>query len=537
MNSLRENLTLSFERIQFFSDAVFAIAITLLIIEVKVPHIPHEAFSEAALGHALVEMLPKFAGFFFSFFVIGLMWIEHHRIFQYIGNYDLGLIGRNLLFLLFVAFIPFPTALFSEYFTSQTAFVMYVAGFALAATAKAFIWRYAAAKREEMTRCRDRRQNDPRDRVEVLGRTDRLCNRYRTVLCHRPVRRICVPADTAGCQPARPCGQGEGGLKYKLLSFARRVGLMLLVIWTVVSLVTLLIEIVPGEPATVILGETATREQIDNFNARHGLDKPSFFVSYSGETGLVWNGLDNRYADYWLGLLRGDLGRSFQSDRSVSELIMERYPATIKLAIAAMLVAIGIALPLGVLAGSRQNSLVDNFASVFALLGISLPTFVVGPFLVYIFAVRLGVFSPTGSLYPEDIVLPAVTLGAALSAILTRMIRSSVIEELGEDYVRTARAKGVSERMVLYKHVLKNGLIPVVTILGLQLGVLLAGAIITERIFNWQGLGLLLLEDGIGKRDYRLVQGCVLVISVTFIIANSLTDLLYRKLDPRIRLN
>ena len=133
--------------------------------------------------------------------------------------------------------------------------------------------------------------------------------------------------------------------------------------------------------------------------------------------------------------------------------------------------------------------------------------------------------------------MPAVTLGAALSAILTRMIRSSVIEELGEDYVRTARAKGVSERMVLYKHVLKNGLIPVVTILGLQLGVLLAGAIITEKIFSWQGLGLLLLEDGIGKRDYRLVQGCVLVISITFIVANSLTDLVYRKLDPRIRLS
>ena len=218
-------------------------------------------------------------------------------------------------------------------------------------------------------------------------------------------------------------------------------------------------------------------------------------------------------------------------------MIFERYPATIKLALAAMLVAIGIALPLGVLAGSRKNSLVDNFASFFALLGISLPTFVIGPFLVYIFAVRLGWFSPTGSLYPEDIVLPAVTLGAALSAILTRMIRSSVIEELGEDYVRTARAKGLSERMVLFKHVLKNGLIPVVTILGLQLGVLLAGAIITEKIFNWQGLGLLLLEDGIGKRDYRLVQGCVLVISVTYILANSLTDFVYRKLDPRIRLS
>jgi peptide/nickel transport system permease protein len=312
---------------------------------------------------------------------------------------------------------------------------------------------------------------------------------------------------------------------------------MLLVIWTVVSLVTFLIEIVPGDPATVILGETATQEQIENFRAKHGLDRPAFFCSYSSTKGFVWNGSDNRYADYWLGLLRGDLGNSFRTDRPVRDMIFERYPATIKLALAAMLVAIGIALPLGVLAGANKNSLTDNFASFFALLGISLPTFVIGPFLVYIFAVQLGWFSPTGSEYPEDIVLPAVTLGAALSAILTRMIRSSVIEELGEDYVRTARAKGVSERMVLFKHVLKNGLIPVVTILGLQLGVLLAGAIITERIFNWQGLGLLLLEDGIGKRDYRLVQGCVLVISVTYIVANALTDFVYKKLDPRIRLS
>ncbi len=325
-------------------------------------------------------------------------------------------------------------------------------------------------------------------------------------------------------------------MKFKLINFARQLGLMLLVIWTVVTLVTLLIEIVPGDPATVILGETATQEQIENFRAKHGLDRPAFFFSY-GEEGFVWNGTDNRYADYWLGLLSGDLGNSMRTDRPVIGMILERYPSTIKLAIAAMLVAIGIALPLGVLAGSRKNSLVDNFTSVFALLGISLPTFVIGPFLVYIFAVKLGWFAPTGSLYPEDIVLPAVTLGAALSAILTRMVRSSVIEELGEDYVRTARAKGVSERTVLFKHVLKNGLIPVVTILGLQLGVLLAGAIITEKIFNWQGLGLLLLEDGIGKRDYRLVQGCVLVISVTFIIANSLTDFVYRKLDPRIRLS
>ncbi len=326
-------------------------------------------------------------------------------------------------------------------------------------------------------------------------------------------------------------------MKYKFLNIVRQLGLMLLVIWTVVSLVTLLIEIVPGDPATTILGETATQEQIDGFRQKHGLDRPPFFISYGSETGFAWNGMENRYADYWRGLLVGDLGISMRTDRPVLGMIMERYPSTIKLAIASMLVAISIALPLGVLAGSRKNSLVDNSASVFALMGISLPTFVIGPFLVYIFAVKLGWFSPTGSQYPEDIVLPAVTLGAALSAILTRMVRSSVIEELGEDYVRTARAKGLSERVVLYKHVLKNGLIPVVTILGLQLGVLLAGAIITERIFNWQGLGLLLLEDGIGKRDYRLVQGCVLVISVTFIIANSLTDFVYRKLDPRIRLS
>jgi peptide/nickel transport system permease protein len=326
-------------------------------------------------------------------------------------------------------------------------------------------------------------------------------------------------------------------MKYKLQNIARQLALTLLVIWTVVSLVTLLIEVVPGDPATVILGETATREQIENFREVHGLNKPAFFVTYSPEKGLVWNGSDNRYADYWLGLLQGDLGTSFQTNRPVVDMIFDRYPSTIKLAVAAMIVAICIALPLGVLAGSRKGSLVDNGASIIALMGISLPTFVIGPFLVYIFAVRLGWVSATGSFYPEDIILPAVTLGAALSAILTRMIRSSVIEELGEDYVRTARAKGVSERKVLYKHVLKNGLIPVVTVLGLQLGVLLAGAIITEKIFNWPGLGLLLLEDGIGKRDYRLVQGCVLVISVTFIVANTLTDLVYRKLDPRIRLS
>ena len=323
------------------------------------------------------------------------------------------------------------------------------------------------------------------------------------------------------------------------MSILRRLLILLLVVWTVVSLVTLLIELVPGDPAVAVLGEQATPEQFAQFREKHGLDRPPFFFSFprddKDQRHFVWHGADNRYTDYWRSLLSGDMGLSFRNDRPVSELILERYPATIELAIFAMLIAIVIAIPLGVIAGTNRGTIIDNIASVVALLGISLPSFVIGPMLVYIFAVKLGWLAPSGRFEWSDIVLPAFTLGAALSAILTRMVRSSVIEELGEDYVRTARAKGLSERKVVYKHVLKNGLIPVVTILGLQLGVLLAGAIITEKIFGWPGLGLLLVEDGIGKRDYRVVQGCVLVISMTYIIANLLTDMVYRWLDPRIR--
>lgn len=324
--------------------------------------------------------------------------------------------------------------------------------------------------------------------------------------------------------------------KYKILNFCRRLGLFLLVIWTVVSLVTILIELVPGDPAAAQLGDQATPAQIQAFRVRHKLNNPAFFFSYDSKTGFEWHGAKNRYLDYWKGVVQGDLGNSYASGRPVLDLIIERYPSTIKLALAALIIAVSISVPLGVLAGTNKNSLIDNFASFFALMGICVPGFVIGPLLVYVFAVKIRIFSPTGSYYPEDIVLPAITLGAALSAILTRMIRSSVIEELGEDYVRTARAKGLSERVVIYKHVLKNGLIPVVTILGLQLGVLLAGAIITEKIFNWRGIGTLLL-DGINTRDHRLVQGVVLVISVTYILANSFTDMVYRWLDPRIRIS
>jgi glutathione transport system permease protein len=330
-------------------------------------------------------------------------------------------------------------------------------------------------------------------------------------------------------------------MKRKLLGFLRRAGFLILVVWTVVSLVTILIELVPGDPAAAVLGDQATPEQLAQFRARHGLDRPPFFFGFpqdpSGQHHFRWYGYDNRYTDYWVGILHGDLGSSFRTDRPVIDLIAERYPATIELAIAAMLIAVAIAIPLGVMAGKNRGTWIDNILSVIALVGISLPSFVIGPMLVYLFAVKLGWLSPSGRFDWNDIILPAVTLGAALSAILTRMVRSSVIEELNEGYVRTARAKGLSERTVVYKHVLKNGLIPVVTVLGLQLGVLLAGAIITEKIFGWPGLGLLLVEDGIGKRDYSVVQGCVLAISTTYIFANTLTDMVYRWLDPRIRVS
>ena len=330
-------------------------------------------------------------------------------------------------------------------------------------------------------------------------------------------------------------------MKRKIFGLLRRVAMLVLVAWTVVSLVTLLVELVPGDPAVAVLGEQATPDQLEQFRQKHGLDRPPFFFSFpedeNGSRHFRWFGWHNRYTDYWSSILHGDLGRSFRTDRPVVDLIWERYPATIELAVVALLIAVAIAIPLGVIAGKKRGTLTDNAVSVFALLGISLPSFVIGPMLVYVFAVKLGWLSPSGRFDWSDIILPAFTLGAALSAILTRMVRSSVIEELGEDYVRTARAKGLSERKVVYKHVLKNGLIPVVTIIGLQLGILLAGAIITEKIFGWPGLGLLLVEDGIGKRDYRIVQGCVLAISVTYIAANSLTDMIYRWLDPRIRVS
>jgi ABC-type dipeptide/oligopeptide/nickel transport system permease component len=308
----------------------------------------------------------------------------------------------------------------------------------------------------------------------------------------------------------------------RALAFAivRRLLIVIPVMWAVVTLVFLLIHIVPGDPARQLVGENATEEQVQTVRAELGLDKP----------------LLTQYTTYWTDLMRGEWGENPLTKQTVISRIKSRYPATIKLALAAMFLATLLSIPLGVTAATHRGSLIDSGSTLVALLGISLPSFALGPMLMLLFSVELGITPVSGAGGLDNLLLPAVTLGAGLSAILTRIVRSSVLEELGEDYVRTARAKGLPERTVIYKHVLKNGLIPVVTVLGLQFGVLLAGAIITERVFSWPGIGSLLV-DSISERDYKLTQGCILVIAITYVLVNTATDIVYRFLDPRIKVD
>ena len=310
----------------------------------------------------------------------------------------------------------------------------------------------------------------------------------------------------------------RGRMRGFALVLVKRLLWTIPVLWAVVTLVFFLIHLVPGDPARMLAGENATEQQVANIRKDLGLDKP----------------IASQYAAYWKDLARGDWGENPVSKQKVLVRIGARYPATIKLAIAAMLFAILVSIPLGVTAATHQGSIIDTGATFVALLGISLPSFALGPLLILAFSVQLGLTPVAGASGIDHLILPAVTLGVALSAFLTRIVRSSVLEELGEDYVRTARAKGLPEGRVIYKHVLKNGLIPVVTVLGLQFGVLLAGAIITERVFSWPGVGSLLV-DSIAERDYKLTQGCILVISVTYVAVNTATDVVYRFLDPRIR--
>ena len=287
----------------------------------------------------------------------------------------------------------------------------------------------------------------------------------------------------------------------------------------VVCLVFLLLHLVPGDPVEVMLGESARPADREALRAALGLDRP----------------LLSQLLHYLSGLLRFDLGTSLHSRQPISELLLERLPATLELAVAALLLAVVIALPLGIIAAIRQGKPADSGAMLFSLIGISIPNFWLGPLLILLFSLWLGWTPVSGSQAPGSLILPAITLGTALAAILARMVRSSLLEVLNQDYIRTARAKGLGTPAIIWRHALRNAWLPVITLLGLQLGALLGGAVITETIFSWPGLGSLLVES-IQKRDYPVVQGCVLFISLAYVLVNTLTDLIYTWIDPRIRL-
>ncbi len=290
------------------------------------------------------------------------------------------------------------------------------------------------------------------------------------------------------------------------------------VLWLVVSVVFLLIHLVPGDPIQQMLGEGSTAADIEAARHAYGLDLP----------------LPKQYVNYWRGVLHGDLGQSIRFNQNVGKVIGERYPYTLKLTLAAMLVAICLAIPAGVRSARRRNLWDDRVIGFVSLLGLSFPNFALGPVLILFFAIYLGWLPVSGSGSLAHFVLPAITMGGALAAILTRMVRTAMLEELGQDYVRTARAKGLPERTVVYKHALRNAMIPVLTVIGLQFGAMLAGAVVTETIFSGPGVGRLLVQ-AISNRDYYLVQGCILAIGVTYLVVNMLTDVLYSAANPRIR--
>jgi ABC-type dipeptide/oligopeptide/nickel transport system permease component len=298
----------------------------------------------------------------------------------------------------------------------------------------------------------------------------------------------------------------------------RRLLLTIPVLLGVATLVFALIHLVPGDPAQSMLGEGASLEEVATLRHSLGLDRS----------------LLEQYRSFLGGLVRGNLGTSFRYGTPVTSEIRDRLLRTLQLAVAAMTVAILIALPLGILAAVFRGTAVDYGAMTLALAGISMPNFWLGPLLAILFAVQLGWLPVSGTGTIWHLVLPAVTLGAALAAILARMTRASLLEELGELYVLAARARGLSRVRAVVRHALRNSLIPVVTIVGLQFGAVLTGTIITETIFAWPGVGRLLIQ-AINFRDYPLVQGCILFISCTYVMMNLLTDLTYGFLDPRIR--
>lgn len=291
------------------------------------------------------------------------------------------------------------------------------------------------------------------------------------------------------------------------------------VIFGVLCLVFFLIHLVPGDPVEVMLGESAQAADREALRQSLGLDQPL----------LV------QFGQYLSHMSQLDLGVSLHSKRPIADILLERLPATLELALAALLVAMLIAFPLGVVAAVRKDSSWDHSAMAMSLLGVSIPNFLMGPLLILVFSVWLGWFPVSGRGGVGSLVLPAITLGTAMAAILSRMVRATLLEVLGEDYIRTARAKGLGPRAVIWRHALRNALLPVITLLGLQLGALLAGAVITEAVFSWPGIGQLVIE-AIQRRDYPVVQACVLLISLSYVLVNTLTDLAYGWFDPRVRL-
>ena len=298
----------------------------------------------------------------------------------------------------------------------------------------------------------------------------------------------------------------------------RRLVLTIPVLLGVATLVFALIHIVPGDPVQSMLGESAAPADVVELRGQLGLDRP----------------LPEQYLAFLGGALTGDLGRSLRTNQPVTAAIAERLPATFELAVAAMAVALVLAMPLGILAAVRAGSAVDVAATTLALIGISIPNLWLGPLLAIVFAVGLGWLPVSGRGTVAHLVLPAITRGAPLAAVLARMTRASVLDELRELYVLAARARGVSRMRAVLRHAVRNSLIPIVTVIGLQFGAVLTGAVITETIFAWPGVGRLLIQS-ITFRDYPLVQGCILMIAVTYVAMNLVTDVLYGLLDPRIR--
>ncbi|HEX5538931.1 MAG TPA: nickel ABC transporter permease [Methylophilaceae bacterium] len=292
------------------------------------------------------------------------------------------------------------------------------------------------------------------------------------------------------------------------------------VVFGVLLLTFLLVHLVPGDPVEVMLGESATSADRSQLRAELGLDRP----------------LGMQFRDYLIKLAHGDFGRSIHSKTPISQLLAERIPATAKLALAALLIAVAIGLPLGIAAALKAGRWPDSLATLLSLTLSAMPAFWLGPLLMLIFALWLGWLPVSGMDSAGAIVLPALTLGFGLAAILTRMTRASLLEVLHEDFVRTARAKGLPERIVILRHAMRAALLPIVTVLGLQLGGLLAGTVITETVFGWDGVGRLLVES-IEKRDYPVTQACVLVIALTYVLVNLGTDLVYTRVDPRVRLH